>query len=181
MFLDHPKSGSSETTDDTDDTDRTKRSSSTTESAARRSRKSEIRSSKSETNPNCQEWGNGQTGNRDVSSQAESNLDYSSTKSVGATANQHEQRRVHQAALGCCRNARASAFRRLRIELARTHDSNSARSSAPSAPSVFLSANSSYRACTSVSAFRRSNASQGPQQTFQTAQIVHIRHGQILS
>ena len=44
----------------------------------RRSRKSEIRSSKSETNPNCQEWGNGETGIRDVSLQAESNLDYSS-------------------------------------------------------------------------------------------------------
>ena len=39
-------------------------------SAARRRRKSEIRSSKSETNPNCQEWGNGETGNRDASLQA---------------------------------------------------------------------------------------------------------------
>ena len=48
--------------------------------AARRSRKSEIRSSKSETNPNCQEWGNGQTGNRDVSSPAASNLGYCSAE-----------------------------------------------------------------------------------------------------
>ena len=37
---------------------------------------------KSETNPNCQEWGNGETGNRDVSLQAASNLDYSSTRSA---------------------------------------------------------------------------------------------------
>ena len=43
----------------------------------------EIRSSKSETNPNCQEWGNGQTESRDVSSQAASNLDYCSTDSAG--------------------------------------------------------------------------------------------------
>jgi hypothetical protein len=44
--------------------------------AARRRRKSEIRSSKSETNPNGGEWGNGETGSRDVSSPAASNLDY---------------------------------------------------------------------------------------------------------
>ena len=64
-------------------------------------------------------------------------------KTAGPAPNQRAQRRVHQAAFGCCRNARASAFKRLRMELARTNDSNSARSSALSAPSVFLPANSS--------------------------------------
>ena len=46
---------------------------------------------KSETNPNCQEWGNGQTGSRDVSSQAASNLDYWSavpSRRLGAPADQ---------------------------------------------------------------------------------------------
>src|SRR2546427_7737577 len=75
------------------------------------------------------------------------------------SANEVPQRLVHQAAFGRCKNARASTLRIVRIELALTRDSNSARSFGLSEFSVFLLASSSYRACTSSSALNRIRAS----------------------
>jgi hypothetical protein len=58
-------------------------------------------------------------------------------------ANQLAQKGVQQAAFGRRKNARASALRRVKKELARTSDSNSARCLGVSVPSEFLEANAS--------------------------------------
>src|SRR5438445_6510050 len=51
------------------------------------------------------------------------------TTLAGPLTDELAQRGVHQAALGCCKTARASALSTLKIEFARTSDVNSARSS----------------------------------------------------